>query len=186
MDLDKEIINRVRLRDKQAFSQVYDRYAPALYGVIKRMITDDHQAQDVLQEVFVKVWRNIDKWDPKRAKLFTWMYAIARNTSLDRLRKTATHSQHQLHEAYHLSGDIDTSSYAEHREVCSILSELAPKYRQVVQCLFIQGMTQREMAKETGIPLGTIKSRLSKALQMLKVRYGTAVSLMTLIMSNNG
>lgn len=179
--MSNEIIARVQAGDKAAFGLLYDRYADALFGVISRIVSDPPLAEDTLQEAFLKIWRKIDQWDADKAALFTWMYTIARNTALDQVgRKQGRHSE-QLSEALHLSSNADSHQQAEHSEVCQMLSDLDPKYREVVQYLYLNGWSQREMAKQTGIPLGTIKSRLAKAIQLLKHRYNTA-EIATLLM----
>ena len=84
--LEKEIVSLLEHGDKKAIAILYENYSDALYGVIKKIIKDDDTAQDVLQESFVKIWRYSKKYDASKAKLFTWLYRIAYNTAIDKVR----------------------------------------------------------------------------------------------------
>jgi RNA polymerase sigma-70 factor (ECF subfamily) len=96
--IEKEIVNLLQKQDKRAISLLYKNYADALYGVVKKVIADDETAQDVLQETFVKIWRYAKKYDPAKAKLFTWLYRIAYNTAIDKTRalKNKTEKEVQI------------------------------------------------------------------------------------------
>ena len=84
--IEKQIVTLLQNSDKKAISLLYENYADALFGVIKKIISDDDTAQDVLQETFVKIWRYAKKYDSSKAKLFTWLYRIAYNTAIDKVR----------------------------------------------------------------------------------------------------
>ena len=181
-DLPPLLIEKIKQQNSQAFSQLYDRYAAPLYGMILHIVQDKDVADDVLQESFIKIWKNISKWDEHRSSLFTWMYTIARNQSLDAWRRVSNRKIQPLDASLESIKGESLDTIQDRSEVLNLLSSLDPKYRLVVDCLFIKGMSQREMADETGIPLGTIKSRLAKALSLLKQRY-TEVIIATFILS---
>lgn len=158
--------------DKKAITLLYENYSDALYGVIKKIIADDDTAQDVLQESFVKIWRYSKKYDSSKAKLFTWLYRIAYNTAIDKVRsqknKVGKEVQIEDSNVYKISADElnqDVMDIQKH------LSSLDEKYQIVINALFFEGMTQQEASDELDIPLGTIKSRLKIGLRELKKIY---------------
>lgn len=170
--IEKEIVTLLARGDKKAINLLYENYADTLYGVIKKIITDDDTAQDVLQESFVKIWRYSKKYDATKAKLFTWLYRIAYNTAIDKVRSLKTKSDNEV--------QIETSSVYKitsnelNQDVLDIkkhLDTLDEKYQIVLQALFFEGMTQQEASEELDIPLGTIKSRLKIGLRELKKIY---------------
>lgn len=170
--IEKDIVNLLENGDKKAITLLYENYADALYGVIKKVISDEDTAQDVLQETFVKVWRYSKKYDSSKAKLFTWLYRIAYNTSIDKIRalknKTENEVQIETSSVYKVSfGELnqDVLDLKKH------LGNLDKKYQIVINALFFEGMTQQEASDELDIPLGTIKSRLKIGLRELKKIY---------------
>ena len=170
--IEKEIVNLLEQGDKKAITLLYENYADALFGVIKKVITDDEVDQDVLQESFVKIWRYAKKYDSSKAKLFTWLYRIAYNSSIDKIRslKNKTGKEVQIEN----SNVYKTTSNGLNEDVLDIkkhLSSLDEKYQIVINALFFEGMTQQEASDELNIPLGTIKSRLKIGLRELKKIY---------------
>ena len=170
--IEKQIVSLLEQGDKKAISLLYENYADALYGVIKKVISDDNVAQDVLQETFVKIWRYSKKYDSSKAKLFTWLYRIAYNTSIDKIRslknKTGKEVQLEKSAVYKItSGELNQDVL----DIQKHLSSLDEKYQIVINALFFEGMTQQEASDELNIPLGTIKSRLKIGLRELKKIY---------------
>ena len=169
---EKEIVSLLEKSDKKAISLLYDYYSDALYGVILKVITDEDTAQDVLQESFVKIWKNAKKYDSTKARLFTWLYRIAYNTAIDKVRSLKNKSGKEV--------QIETSSVYKiksnelNQDVLDIkkhLNGLDEKYQIVINALFFEGMTQQEASEELDIPLGTIKSRLKIGLRELRKIY---------------
>jgi len=170
--LENTIITLLKNNDKKAISLLYENYSGALLGVIKKVIKDDDTAQDVLQESFVKVWKKGKSYDPEKAKLFTWLYRIAYNSAIDKVRslnnKMTKEVQIEESNVYKLttsSLNQDTLDIKKH------MSSLDFKYQVVLNALFFEGMTQQEASDELEIPLGTIKSRLKIGLRELKKIY---------------
>ncbi|WP_372753954.1 RNA polymerase sigma factor [Mariniflexile sp.] len=170
--IEKEIVTLLERGDKKAITLLYDNYADSLYGVIKKIIADDDTAQDVLQESFIKIWRYAKKYDSDKAKLFTWLYRIAYNTAIDKVRsqknKDGKEVQIDKSTVYKISADElnqDVMDMQKH------LGSLDEKYQIVLNALFFEGMTQQEASEELDIPLGTIKSRLKIGLRELKKIY---------------
>ena len=159
--IEKNIVTLLEKGDKRAITLLYENYADALYGVIKKVIADDETAQDVLQETFVKIWRYSKKYDSKKAKLFTWLYRIAYNTAIDKIRslknKTEKEVQIETSSVYKVSfGELNQDVL----DIKKHLNTLDEKYQIVINALFFEGMTQQEASDELESPLGTIKSRL--------------------------
>lgn len=170
--IEKEIVNLLESGDKKAISLLYENYSDSLYGVIKKVITDDETAQDVLQECFVKIWRYAKKYDASKAKLFTWLYRIAYNTAIDKVRslknKSGKEVQIETSVVYKFTADSINQDVMDIKKHLNTLDE---KYQIVINALFFEGMTQQEASDELEIPLGTIKSRLKIGLRELKKIY---------------
>ncbi|AJR03654.1 RNA polymerase sigma factor [Siansivirga zeaxanthinifaciens] len=170
--IEKQIVSLLEQSDKKAMTLLYDNYGDALYGVIKKIITDDDTAQDVLQETFIKIWRYSGKYDATKAKLFTWLYRIAYNTAIDKVRSLKNKDENEIQIETSTVYKITTNALNE--EVLDIkkhLNNLDEKYQIVLNALFFEGMTQQEASDELNIPLGTIKSRLKIGLRELKKIY---------------
>ncbi|OUR94392.1 RNA polymerase subunit sigma-70 [Flavobacteriales bacterium 34_180_T64] len=170
--IEQQIVHLLSKGDKTAINLLYENYANSLYGVILKVTLNEELAQDALQETFVKVWKNAKKYDSKKAKLFTWLYRIARNTAIDKLRSFNNRFEKEVQidksNVYILptaSLNQDVIDLKEH------VARLDEKYQTVLKALFFEGMTQQEASEELEIPLGTIKSRLKIGLRELKKVY---------------
>ena len=179
--LEKHIVELLQEMDEKAISLLYDNYADTLYGVAYKVVKDEDLAQDIVQESFVKIWKKSDSYDATKAKLFTWLFRITRNTAIDKLRSINTKSDKEI--------QIDVSdvyTIGEHSirpeliDVKENLDKLEPKYRIVLEALFFEGMTQQEASDELDIPLGTIKSRLKIGLREMRKIYGSIVLMLLL------
>lgn len=170
--IEQQIVQLLKKGDKKAISLLYENYSDSLYGVILKVTINEEIAQDALQETFVKVWKNANKYDSKKAKLFTWLYRIAKNTAIDKLRSFNNRFEKEVQidksNVYILPTanlNQDVLDLKEH------LAKLDKKYQDVLNALFFEGMTQQEASDELNIPLGTIKSRLKIGLRELKKVY---------------
>jgi len=176
--LEKHIVELLEERNDKAISLLYEHYGDTLYGVAKKVVRDEELAQDVLQESFVKIWKKSDSYDASKAKLFTWLFRITRNTAIDKLRsvntKTDREIQMDVSDVYNLGVDSIKPEFMDVREN---LDKIESKYQIVLEALFFEGMTQQEASDELNIPLGTIKSRLKIGLRELKKIYGTSMLL---------
>lgn len=174
--LEKHIVELLQERNEKAISLLYEHYGNTLYGVAHKVVRDQELAQDVLQESFVKIWKNSDSYDASKAKLFTWLFRITRNTAIDKLRSANTKSDREIQidvsNVYTLGVE---STVPELMDVRENLGKIEPKYQIVLDALFFQGMTQQEASDELDIPLGTIKSRLKIGLRELRKIYGPLV-----------
>ncbi len=181
--LEKHIIELLQERNEKAISLLYEHYGDTLYGVALKVVRDEELAQDVLQESFVKIWRKSDTYDATKAKLFTWLFRIARNTAIDKLRSLNTKSDKEIQMDVSDVYSVGIESIRpEFMDVKENLDKIELKYQVVLDALFFQGMTQQEASDELDIPLGTIKSRLKIGLRELKKIYEiSSVLLMPLL-----
>lgn len=153
-----QLIIRLKQQDRAAIGDLYDAYNGALYGVVLRIVQSPELAQQVLQDTFVKAWRNGANYDAAKGRLFTWLLNIARNTAIDATR--TAHYQHSrktdnLDNLVHQpGGNTLNTDVLGVREVVNTLDE---KYKSLIDLVYFQGYTQEEAAEETGIPLGTVK-----------------------------
>ena len=174
--LEKHIVELLQERNDKAISLLYEHYGDTLYGVAKKVVRDEELAQDVLQESFVKIWKKSDSYDASKAKLFTWLFRITRNTAIDKLRSVNTKSDKEIQmdvsDVYNLGVDSIRPEFMDVREN---LDKIEDKYQIVLEALFFHGMTQQEASDELDIPLGTIKSRLKIGLRELKKIYGSSM-----------
>ena len=151
---------------------LYRTYGPELYGFAVSALGDRGQAEELVQEVFTRVWRKADSYDPERASFRTWLYGIARNAIIDQKRRAAVRpalSHHPVEDDEHGSLDADLEQALLRWQLGAALERLTPEHRQVIRLAHFQGLTLREIAELTGIPLGTVKSRTSYALRGLRL-----------------
>jgi len=167
---EEELVSLLKSRDQQAYSYLYDSYAAAFYGVIQRIVGEGEEATDILQEGFVKVWKNIEQYDVSKGKLFTWMLNIMRHVAIDYLRsgirKKEQHTD-SLEPGTHVSGN-ETQTKVDHLGLRNVLDKLKEEHRIIIELAYYQGYTQEEISKELDIPLGTVKSRARLALAQLR------------------
>lgn len=165
-----ELVAMLKQRQQAAFSYLYDNYSGSLYSVVLSIITDRETANDVLQEVFIKIWRQIEQYDTTKGRLFTWMMNITRNASIDMLRSKGFNNSLQNREltedVYESVGSVTTN--IDKIGLRKIVNKLKEEYRALVDLAYFQGLTQDEIAKLLNIPLGTVKTRLRTALIQLR------------------
>lgn len=167
---EQELVSLLKQRAQAAFSYLYDNYSATLNGVIFGILQDGEVSGDVLQEVFVKVWRQIEHYDPAKGRLFTWMYNIARTTAIDTLRSRDwknSKRNNSLTEEYTLLRD--SAPYpGEELGLRKIIQHLKEDYKVLVELSYFQGYTQEEIAGMLNIPLGTVKTRIRAAILQLR------------------
>lgn len=154
---------------------VYERYAPALLGVISRMVNDDHLAEDILQEAFVKIWHNAASYDASKGRLFTWMLNICRNLSIDKMRskgfKTGKATISDETRLYEDPGKIYDAIRPETIGLREMVDKLKPEWRELIDLVYFKGYTQQEVAEALQMPLGTVKTRLRSAILELRTIF---------------
>lgn len=169
---EEELLGLLKSRSREGFNYLYDNYSGAVYAVILTIITDRDHAADVLQEVFVKIWKQIDSYDSQKGRLYTWMVQIARNSAIDvvRSKKFQVHQQNQeLPDSVYEAGanDFNPDKIGLRQQV----SQMKPEHKELLELAYFQGYTQDEMSEMLNIPLGTVKTRMRSALIQLRKFY---------------
>ena len=157
----EELIVLIYKKDEKAFKYLYDMYAKSLYAVINVHVKYTEDAEEVLQEVFVKIWKNIDQYDQTKGRLYTWMLAIARDISINKLIvKNANNNPKNLYldDFVHLLNiKTNYTSKADSIGVQEFTRRLKPKCIQIIDLIFFKAYNQQEVANTLGIPLETVK-----------------------------
>jgi len=170
---DPELFARIAAGDREAFGLFYDRYAPVLFGFCVRILKDARDAEDVLQETFVQVWRDALRFDPTRASAKTWLFTIARSRALDRWRsrhslerRLSTVPDESLDRAGAGDGEQEAATLRDYVSRC--LEKLSENEQVVLRLAYFDGYTQEEIAARLNEPLGTVKSRTRSGLTKLR------------------
>lgn len=160
--------------DQKALAELYDRYSPVVYAVALRVLGDTGGAEDVLQEVFLQLWRNPSAFDAARGSLGAWLAVITRNRAIDSLRKRKPETDIEdviVSVAPDLAGEADRSRAAS--KIREVLSAMPGAQRSALEMAYFEGMSHSEIAGKTGEPLGTIKTRIRAGLMALRKAFGT-------------
>jgi RNA polymerase sigma-70 factor (ECF subfamily) len=173
------LIRRMAGGDRQAFADLYDRYAPLAFGLIRRILPQAAEAEEVLQEVFWQSWVDATGYDPRRGTPEAWLLNRARSRAIDRLRAIRRRGETfvaPLDETIARAPDTGTSDpgmrAVDVRFAQSALALLPLRERQVIELAFYEGLTQSEIASRLGEPLGTIKTRTRTGLTRLREHFG--------------
>jgi RNA polymerase sigma-70 factor (ECF subfamily) len=164
--------------NENAFALLYDKYSPALYGIVQKIIRDDDIAQDILQDCFVTIWKKAKSFDATKGSFFTWMLNICRNKAIDVLRKQQRESGHldTMKETEVLSSketamNVNTIGLGEE------VNKLPEEQQIIIEYLYFKGYTQKEVSEELNIPLGTVKTRARYAITELRNTFTTLLLL---------
>jgi RNA polymerase sigma-70 factor (ECF subfamily) len=174
---DEDLVGRLLSRDERALERLYDRYGRAIYSLVLKMLRDPARAEEISQEVFLKLWRRPESYVAGRGAFATWLLSVAHHRAIDELRT-------RRHEIYPLGDDdnppreliddgsdlADAAGLREQRvAVRSALATLPASQRQAIELAYFAGLTQREIADRLGEPLGTVKTRVRLAMQKLRL-----------------
>jgi RNA polymerase sigma-70 factor (ECF subfamily) len=171
---DASLLDRIDRGDADALALLYDRYAPRVLGLTTRILGDRDEAEDVLQEVFLQVWRAPRQFDPSRGAALTWLLVLARSRAIDRLRslRRRGRDRHVDVAAAGLASaqdvEHDAGAAQEGSAVRQALAGLPSEQRRALELAYFDGYTQTEIAELTGAPLGTVKTRLRQGMMKLR------------------
>lgn len=169
---EQELVALLQRQDEKAFSYLYDNYSSALYGIVNSIVKEKESANDVLQEVFVNIWKKISSYDAQKGRLFTWMLNIARNAAIDKIRskeyKDGLKNQSFPETAEISIRDSIITPVTNDVGLKKILGKLKDEQRVLIDLSYFQGFTHEEIAKVMNIPLGTVKTRIRSALIQLR------------------
>jgi RNA polymerase sigma-70 factor (ECF subfamily) len=172
-DLDRSCMSRMRAGDTRALEELYDRHTPMLYGLVLRIVGRSHDAEEVLQDMWVQAWRRADTWEPARGSVAAWLITLARSRAIDRLRSLAARQRAETAAPPPdpPAGDA-VAAGAEQRQsqqrMAAALAALGPQQREVLELAYFGGLSQSEIAARLGAPLGTVKSWTRQALLRLR------------------
>ncbi len=172
---DKELIAAIVDKEAVAIAELYDRYSGMLQALSQRILGNSSDAEDVLQEAFLQVWNQAGRYDSKRSSVSTWLVLITRSRSIDRLRsrqvqqRTVTAAKQESSTTHTSPKGVGNVLLQERRNrLQQEMKDLPAEQRQVLEMAFFKGMTQSEISNQTGIPLGTVKTRTLLAMKKLR------------------
>jgi RNA polymerase sigma-70 factor, ECF subfamily len=173
--MDDGLLRRIADHDSNALAELYDRHASLLFALIVRILRDPAEAEDALQDVFIRVWQRAETYNPVFGTPAAWLVRIARNRAIDRLRRRA--ASPATEPAAAIVHDVEDGAPGpekvamtgqQRRAIKGALTLLAPDQRQLIESAFFEGYTQTELAERFGLPLGTVKTRIRRGMQTLR------------------
>jgi RNA polymerase sigma-70 factor, ECF subfamily len=178
---DRDLVERISDGDRAAFSELYRRYASSAFGLAVRILGEQSLAEEVLQEVFLSVWRRAGAYDPARGSVRSWVFAQIHHRSVDVVRREEAERRRSGTTVQREAVDDDLDEVIEEgwlrsrrEQVRRALGMLPPEQRQMIELAYFKGFTQSQVASETGVPLGTVKSRTLTAMRRMRDALGGA------------
>jgi len=169
---EEELVLLLRKESREAFNYLYRQYSAVLFGVISKVVYDEQTAQDVLQDVFVKIWNNVSQYNPQKGRLYTWMINIARNAAIDKLRSKGEIMKGKIRTGEEIVNNLERGLKTEQSTdaigLRKMVSGLKPEYETIVHLAYFKGYTLDEISKTLDVPLGTVKTRMRHAIQQLR------------------
>ncbi|HYK42737.1 MAG TPA: sigma-70 family RNA polymerase sigma factor [Thermoanaerobaculia bacterium] len=176
-EADRALIARIERRDADALAELYDRYSARLMGLAQRIVGDTGEAEEVLQELFLWVWRSASSFDAARGSVIAWLLVATRSRSIDRVRARRPAARAGLRKVETIPDapgpqDVEADSADKQWErLCrSAISELPEDQRRTLELAYFEGLTHQEISEQTGTPLGTVKTRVRLGLMKLRDR----------------
>ncbi|MES2618190.1 MAG: sigma-70 family RNA polymerase sigma factor [Bacteroidota bacterium] len=172
---EEQLVFALKSKSTVAFEILYDRYSALIYGVILKIVNNVEFAEDATQEVFVKIYKNIENFDFQKARLSTWLISIARNTALDVI-KSKNYQQSSKNQNVEdivniVDGQKQSQVAVDTIDVKKNISRISPELQVLVDLFYFKAYTQQDIADELGMPLGTVKTKMRKALEELRKYY---------------
>jgi RNA polymerase sigma-70 factor, ECF subfamily len=165
-----DLVILIKNRDQKAFAYLYDNYSKALFAVIFSIVEDIEESEDILQKTFLKVWDNFDSYDASKGRLYTWMLNIARNIAIDykRSKHNKNKTQNVDQNVYALNNIRTEDNSIDTIGLKKVVENLKSEHLILIELAYYKGYTQEEISKELDIPIGTVKTRIRKALLILR------------------
>ncbi|WP_430467698.1 RNA polymerase sigma factor [Winogradskyella ouciana] len=182
MQNDTRLIQQLKNKDEGALSLLYDKYSGAIYSIILKMIRDEGKAQNLLQDTFMTVWDKAENYDATKGRFYTWVYRIAKNKTLNVLRKNDPLIQTDDFSVYKNKEEA-ISIDSEYLELKGAITSLEAHHKEAIELVYFKGLTHREAHKEMNVPLGTFKSYVRQALKELRTTYSKAIIVLLLILN---
>ncbi len=169
---EEQLIVLLKEKNETGFHHLYDHYSGALYGVILRIVQSKEYTEEIIQDVFVKIWNSIHQYDASKGRFYTWMINIARNTAIDYLKSKGFQNElknQSLPDFVYNSAELSTTNNSsDYIGFASVLESLETDKKELIDLAYYQGYTQNEISEKLKIPLGTVKTKMRNALMKLK------------------
>lgn len=176
----QELLEKVALGDQQAFSRLYDLVAPRVFGLVKRLLRDHAQSEEVTQEVFLEIWQTATRFDPNKGGATTWILTMAHRRAVDRVRASQSSRDRDTrvgirdHKVDYDNVSETIEIRLEHERVEKAMTRLTELQRQAVSLAYYGGYSHREVAEMLSVPIGTVKTRLRDGMIRLRDELGVA------------
>lgn len=169
---EEQLIMSLKDRNENGFHYLYDHYSGALYGVILRIVQSKDYTEEIIQDVFVKIWNSIHQYDSSKGRFYTWIINIARNTAIDYLKSKSFQNElknQPLPDFVYNSAELSTTNNSsDFIGFNNVLDKLETDKKELIDLAYYQGYTQNEISEKLKIPLGTVKTKMRNALMKLK------------------
>ena len=173
---DEDLLAQIQEQDEEALAALYKRHTALLRTIVARVVNNDHDVDDLIQEVFLEIWRQAAHYDPAKGKVLGWIVTLARRRAIDKLRRRQAYYRAGERLRAELGPKPTTSDCVEDEVMASdardilqrVVTNLPDAQRDAIQLAFYRGLSQREIAAQTGIPLGTIKTRIELAVSKIR------------------
>ncbi|SFM14786.1 RNA polymerase sigma-70 factor, ECF subfamily [Paenibacillus sp. 1_12] len=173
---DQELMKRIAAKDEEALKQLYDHYEKPIYSFAYRMVRDAMMSEEIVQELFLRIWNTAERFDGTQGKLTSWMFTLTRNITIDLLRKKRSRTPQSMAEPDQLqfvadermNTELDVEKKWVGEQVKAALDDLNEDQKKVVEWIYYQGFTHQEVSDMHAIPLGTVKSRVRLAMKQLQ------------------
>lgn len=168
----EQLIEKFKAKDEKAFEALYNMYSESMHGVIYNIVRDHNIAEEIMQDVFIKVWNKSDSYNASKGRFFTWILNIARNAAIDKTRsKSFKNSSKNLNSDFFVDiiptrDNLDQSTDA--IGIAKFVNKLAEKCIKVIELLYFKGFTQKEASETLDIPIGTIKTHNRNCIKELR------------------
>lgn len=166
------LISQFQKKDEKAFEQLYNMYSDSMHGVIYNIVRDRDIAEEVMQDVFVKVWHNANRYNASKGRFFTWILNISRNAAIDKTRSKSFKNSGKNLDAQFFVDILETHESLNDKTdaigVKNFVSKLAKKCIEVIELLYFKGFTQKEASETLEMPIGTIKTRNRNCIKELR------------------
>ncbi|HAJ34435.1 MAG TPA: RNA polymerase subunit sigma [Chloroflexi bacterium] len=175
---DIALLSQLTEHNQAALLALYQRYGGLVYGLALRTLRRPGLAEEVTQDVFLKLWQQPERWNPALGQLSSWLVTITRNAAIDRLRREARHSIDDWQPYGEVEANmatLDTGAWTDGQLLRDLLQQLPAEQRELIELAFYRGYTHSELAEGLGIPLGTVKTRLRAGMQRLRALWEAAV-----------
>mgnify|MGYP005989429331 CR=1 FL=1 len=174
-DISVRIVKLLKARDRSGVTLLYEHYSPALFKILLERLGSREIAQEALQDIFLKIWSNIEQYDAEKGRFFTWMVRITKNYAIDVLRSKKYKQKSktdELPDYVSNNSGLSEEAYIQDSGLRKVLKNLSEEEQKIIHLLYFKGHTHREASKALDIPLGTIKTRTRKAIKTLRSILG--------------